>query len=144
MHLFGTFYFLRKRCAFREITARFCKSTVCLKRPKKFQFPGILRMRQYPVWRSIHARTLSLGASFRLPIQSVGKSARFISWYAPVREMSSIAVSCWGFSTPLQIHLRCIINLFQYVNSLSFLLGSILRCALCKGCIKTLVLSIFL
>ena len=99
----------------------------------KFQFPDILRMRQRSVWRSIHARTLSLGASFRLPIQSVGKSARFISWYAHAREMPSIAASGSAFSTPLQILLRCIINLFQYVNSLSFLLGSILRCALCKG-----------
>ena len=141
---FRWFSFWWKKCTFREITARFCSSIVCLKRPEKFRFPNILRMRQRLVWRSIHARTLSLGASFRLPIQSVGKSARFIRWCAPAREMSSIAVSCWGFSTPLQIHLRCIINLFQYVNSLPFLLRSILWCALCKGCIKTLVLSIFL
>lgn len=54
------------------------------------------------VYRSIHARTLSLGANFRFPICNVGKSARFKSWYAPDHEILSSIAICSAFSTSEQ------------------------------------------
>ena len=89
----------RKGALSVEITAHCFAIYRTVLRAKKFCFCRVSNLAYSPVCRSIHARTLSLGANFRFPICNVGKSARFKSWYAPDREMPSSIAICSAFST---------------------------------------------